>query len=211
LNVFDQMTNRREPPDFDLLIQQAKHGDQQALDNLLAHYRQYMVFLARTQVHDNLQAKLDASDIAQETCLQAFRSIEQFRGASSTEFAGWLRGVLGHVVAMQLRSFFGTQKRDARLEQSIDNRLASASGFLHSGLAADITSPSQNFARQEVFLKMASAMESLPDDYREVIILRHVDALPFAEIAKRMERSVDSVEKLWVRGLAKMRQSMGEG
>ncbi len=78
------------------------------------------------------------------------------------EFAGWLRGVLGHVVAMQLRKYFGTQKRDARLEQNIDQRLASASGFLHSGLAADITSPSQNFARNEVFLRMASAMESLP-------------------------------------------------
>ncbi len=127
------------------------------------------------------------------------------------EFAGWLRGVLGHVVAMQLRKYFGTQKRDARLEQNIDQRLASASGFLHSGLAADITSPSQNFARNEVFLRMASAMESLPADYRQVIMYRHLDALPFSEIAKRMERSVDSVEKLWVRGLTKLRQTMGEG
>lgn len=200
-----------EKPDLEELIERAKKGNAEALGELLACYRQYLIFLARSQAQDNLQGKLDASDIAQEVCLHAHRGIEQFRGTSSTEFAGWLRGVLGHVVAMQLRKYFGTQKRDARLEQSIDQRLASASGFLHSGLAADITSPSQNFARNEVFLRMASAMESLPSDYRQVIMYRHLDALPFSEIAKRMERSVDSVEKLWVRGLTKLRQTMGEG
>lgn len=205
------MTAPHEQVDFDKLITDAKSGNQNALETLLLHYRQYMIFLARTQVHDNLQAKLDASDIAQETSLQVYQGISQFRGTTSTEFAGWLRGVLGHVVAMQLRRYFGTQKRDARLEQSIDQRLASASGFLHSGIAADVSSPSQNFAKQEVFLKMAAAMESLPEDYRQVIIFRHVESLPFAEIAQRMGRSVDSVEKLWVRGLAKMRQSMGDG
>jgi RNA polymerase sigma-70 factor, ECF subfamily len=194
----------QEKPDIEDLIERAKKGNAEALGDLLACYRQYLIFLARSQAQDNLQAKLDASDIAQEVCLHAHQGIEQFRGTS-------LRGVLGHVVAMQLRKYFGTQKRDARLEQSIDQRLASASGFLHSGLAADITSPSQNFARNEVFLRMASAMESLPADYRQVIMYRHLEALPFSEIAKRMERSVDSVEKLWVRGLTKLRQTMGEG
>lgn len=197
-------------PDIENLIERAKSGSPEALGELLLCYRQYLLFLARSQANDNLQAKLDASDIAQEVCLHAHQGIVQFRGTTSTEFAGWLRGVLGHVVAMQLRKYFGTQKRDARLEQSIDQRLASASGFLNSGLAANITSPSQNFARKEVFLKMASAMESLPPDYRQVIMYRHLDALPFAEIAKRMDRSVDSVEKLWVRGLTKLRQLMGD-
>lgn len=196
--------------DIDQLVESAKAGDQTALGELLSKYRQYLLFLARSQANDDLQAKLDASDIAQEVCLQAHLGISQFRGSNSTEFAGWLRGVLGNVVAMQLRKYFGTQKRDARLEQSIDQRLASASGFLHSGLAADITSPSQNFARNEAFLRMASAMESLPTDYRQVIMYRHMDALPFSEIAKRMERTVDSVEKLWVRGLTKLRQLMDE-
>jgi RNA polymerase sigma-70 factor, ECF subfamily len=196
--------------DIDQLIELAKAGDQSALGDLLSKYRQYLVFLARSQTQAELQVKLDASDIAQEVCLHAHQGIAQFRGSTSTEFAGWLRGVLGHVVAMQLRKYFGTQKRDARLEQNIDHRLASASGFLNSGLAADITSPSQNFARNEVFLKMASAMESLSPDYRQVIMYRHLDGLAFSEIAKRMERSVDSVEKLWVRGLAKLRQSMEE-
>lgn len=196
--------------DIDQLIELAKAGDQSALGDLLSKYRQYLVFLARSQTQAELQVKLDASDIAQEVCMHAHQGIAQFRGSTSTEFAGWLRGVLGHVVAMQLRKYFGTQKRDARLEQSIDHRLASASGFLNSGLAADVTSPSQNFARNEVFLKMASAMESLPPDYRQVIMYRHLDGLAFSEIAKRMERSVDSVEKLWVRGLAKLRQLMEE-
>ncbi len=55
------------------------------------------------------------------------------------------------------------------------------------------------------FLQLAGALEELPEDYRQVIVLRHVEGLPFAEVAKLMDRSVDSVEKLWVRGLAKLK------
>ncbi len=71
-----------------------------------------------------------------------------------------------------------------------------------------MTSPSQNFARNEAFLQLAEALEGLPDDYRQVIVLRHVEGLPFGEVAKAMNRSVNSVEKLWIRGLAKLKQVM---
>ena len=53
-------------------------------------------------------------------------------------------------------------------------------------------------------------LEGLPADYRQVIVLRHVEGLPFLDVAKAMNRSVDSVEKLWVRGLAKLKTVMSE-
>jgi RNA polymerase sigma-70 factor (ECF subfamily) len=53
-------------------------------------------------------------------------------------------------------------------------------------------------------------MEALPDDYRQVIFLRHFEGLSFAEVATSMERSIDSVEKLWIRGLARLRSEMRE-
>ena len=64
--------------------------------------------------------------------------------------------------------------------------------------------------RREQSLLLAEALERLAADYREVIILRHIESLSFAETAERMGRSVDSVEKLWVRALAKLRKEMGE-
>ena len=56
---------------------------------------------------------------------------------------------------------------------------------------------------------LADALARLPEDYREVIVLRHLQGLPFAEVAHRMERSVDSVEKLWIRALARLRHLLG--
>ncbi|WP_404307259.1 sigma-70 family RNA polymerase sigma factor [Neorhodopirellula lusitana] len=190
------------------LIDAARAGDGEALGELLLSYRKYVVFLARTQLHHHMQAKADPSDVAQEVFLAAHGNIAEFRGDSAEEFAGWLRGILSNTLAMHVRKFLGTQKRDPRLEQRLNQSLASATGFLQSQLAGDVTSPSQHFARNEAFLELAGALEGLPDDYRQVIVLRHVDGLPFAEVARLMDRSVDSVEKLWVRGLAKLKQHM---
>ena len=157
-----------------------------------------------------MQGKADPSDIAQEVCLAAHGNIADFRGRSAEEFAGWLRGILSNTLAMHVRRFLGTKKRDPRLELQLNQSLASASGFLQSRLAGEQTSPSQHFARNEAFLQLAESLEALPDDYRQVIVLRHVEGLPFAEVAKIMGRSVDSIEKLWVRGLAKLKTTMGE-
>lgn len=192
------------------LLLAARGGDAVALGELLADYRQYVVFLARTQLHQHMRAKADPSDLAQEVCLAAHRSIEDFRGQTAEEFASWLRGILANILAMQVRKYLGTQKRDPRLERSIQQSVDQASHFLQSGLVGDVTSPSQYFARNEAFLQLAAALEAIPEDYRRVIVLRHIDGLPFADVARLMNRSVDSVEKLWVRGLAKLKTAIGE-
>ncbi|QDV25545.1 sigma-70 family RNA polymerase sigma factor [Aureliella helgolandensis] len=193
------------------MIASAQQGDAEAMGELLAKYRKYLVFLARSQLHHHMQAKADPSDLAQEVCLAAHDGIQQFQGSTTAEFAAWLRSILTNVLANQVRRYLGTQKRDVRLEQALDQRLADASGFLQSGLAGDVTSPSQQFAKNEAFLELAEALEELPEDYRQVIVLRHVDAMPFTEVSRVMGRSVDSVEKLWVRALGKLRQKLASG
>ena len=57
---------------------------------------------------------------------------------------------------------------------------------------------------------LADVLKQLPADYREVLILRHLEGLTFAQVAKRLERTDDSVQKLWVRALARLRRSLGE-
>ncbi|MCC9642803.1 sigma-70 family RNA polymerase sigma factor [Rhodopirellula sp. JC740] len=190
------------------LISEAQGGNQDALGELLENYRKFVVFLARSGLHNHLQGKADPSDLAQEVCIAAQGNIGEFRGNSPEEFAGWLRGILSNILAMHLRKYLGTQKRDPRMEQHLNATLANASGFLQSKLAADMTSPSQQFARNEAFLQLAASLESLPEHYRQVIVLRHVEGLPFAEVANAMGKSVDSVEKIWVRALAKLRTMM---
>lgn len=194
----------------ELLISAARAGDGEALGELLETYRRYVVFLARTGLHRHMQAKADPSDLAQEVCLAAHGNIADFHGETAEQFAAWLRGILSNTLAMQIRKYLGTAKRDVRVEQQLVHSLASASGFLQNEVVADVTSPSQHFARNEAFLQLAAALECIPEDYRQVIVLRHVEGLPFAEVARQMDRSVASVEKLWVRGLAKLKLAMGE-
>ena len=192
------------------LIDAARGGDAEALGELLSAYRKYLVFLARSGLHKHVQAKADPSDIAQEVCLAAHGNIGNFRGESAEQFAAWLRGILSRTLAMHIRRYLGTEKRDARLEQNMNQSITNASDFLQAKVTADVTSPSQHFARNEAFLQLASALETLPEDYRQVIVLRHVEGLPFAEVARMMDRSVNSVEKLWVRALAKLKVTIGE-
>jgi len=208
LNVPSSSSSAHPARSIESLLVAARAGDAQALGELLTSYRKYLAVLARTQLHHHLQGKADPSDLVQEVCLAAHGNLADFRGLTSEEFAAWLRGILSNILAMHVRKFLGTQKRDARLEQQLNQSLADASRCLQDQLAASVTSPSQQFARNEAFLQLAEALESLPEDYRSVIVMRHVEGLAFAEIACRMNRSVDSVEKLWVRGLAKLKQQM---
>jgi RNA polymerase sigma-70 factor (ECF subfamily) len=193
----------------DLLIL-ARDGDGNALGDLLSVYRQYLSVLARTQISRRLQGKADASDLVQEALLEAHRHFRDFRGTSEGEFVAWLRSILAGLIANHVRRYLGTKRRDARLERTLLVELSDASGVLGADLAADVSSPSEQAVNHEASLQLANALETLPDHYREVIMLRHLESLPFAQVAERMGRSVESVEKLWVRALARLRQTLGD-
>jgi RNA polymerase sigma-70 factor (ECF subfamily) len=193
-------------PDTETLIQHARAGDQRATGQLLAIYRQYFKLLARLHIDRRMQPKMDASDIVQELLLQAHRAFPRFRGTTEAELLAWLRQILATCLTKAARHYRGTQRRRVELEQNLEQELADASQALDRGLIQHST-PSQAAVRREHGVILANALASLPDDYREVIVLRYLEGLSFPEIASRMGRSVDSVQKLWVRGLARLREA----
>ncbi|HEV3117419.1 MAG TPA: sigma factor, partial [Gemmataceae bacterium] len=89
-----------------------------ALDQRLERYRAYLRLLARLHLDARFQGKLDASDLVQQTLLEAYRSLQQFRGADGAELAGWLRQILAHQLAHAQRDL-GRAKRDIRRERSL--------------------------------------------------------------------------------------------
>src|SRR5205823_11169986 len=109
-----------------------------------------------------------------------------------------------------VRHYLGTRQRDARLEQALLLELDDTSGVLQRGLVADCSTPSRHAVKGEALLELATALEQLPADYREVIMLRHLEGLPFADVAQRMGRTVPSVQNLWVRALGRLKRAMGE-
>lgn len=190
------------------LLQQAKAGSGECLGQLLEAYRHYLRLLSRMEIGQRLQGKADASDLVQETFLEAHRHFPQFQGNGEREFIAWLRRILAGNLANLLRRYLGTQGRDIRLEQDLVGHLANSSRAIDLSLVAAISSPSQQASRREQAVLLADALARLSPDYREVIILRHLEGCTFPEVARRMERSLDSVEKLWLRALAKLKASM---
>jgi RNA polymerase sigma-70 factor (ECF subfamily) len=197
--------------DPEQLLIEARAGDAATLGRLLELYRRYLALLARVQIGQRLQGKVDASDLVQETFLEAHRNFARFRGTSEPELVRWLRQILAANLADLLRRYLGTQGRDVRLEREIEDAFDRSSVLLDRGLVAPQSSPSQQAVRREQAVLLADALAQLPDDYREVLVLRHLEGLRFPEVARQMGRSIASVEKLWMRGLARLRLLMGGG
>jgi len=196
--------------DPEQLLRLARGGDVRALGQLLEVYRGYLALLARLQIGRRLQGKVDAADLVQETYLAAHQAFGLFRGTTEAEIVSWLRQILAANLAALLRRYLGTQRRDVRLERELAVELDRSSRVLDQGLLAPSSSPSQQAARREQAVLLADALGRLPETYREVIILRHLEGLSFAEVAGRMRRSVDSVKNLWARALGRLRSALGE-
>jgi RNA polymerase sigma-70 factor (ECF subfamily) len=191
------------------LLPLARAGDADALGELLELHRNYLELLARLQLGRRLQSKVDATDLVQETFLDAHASFAEFRGTTEKELVAWLRQVLAYNLASLLRRYLGTQRRDVDLERQLAQELDQSSLALDAAFVAPNSSPSQEAVRREQAVLLADALGRLPADYREVIILRQLEGLTFPEVAERMNRSLDSVKKLWVRGLTRLRGAMG--
>jgi RNA polymerase sigma-70 factor (ECF subfamily) len=190
------------------LLDLARAGDRVALGQLLERYRNYLSLLARVQIGRRIRGKLDVADVVQETFLGVHRGIGHFRGSTEAQFLAWLRQILVGILANQVRRYFGTKRRDVRLERELLDDLDRSSVCLGSQLIAAQSSPSAQASRREQAVLLADAMEGLPVDYREVIILRQLQGLSFPEVAQRMGRTEDSVKNLWARALGRLRRSL---
>ncbi len=190
------------------LLYLARAGSVSALGELLERYHGYLSLLARLQIGRRLQGKVDAGDLVQETFLGVHQHFAQFRGTTESEFVSWLRRILASKLADLLRRYCGA-RRDVRLERELAEELDQSSRVLFEGLIAAESTPSQQASRREQSVLLAEALGRLPEDYREVLILHHLEELSFPEVARRMDRTLDSVKNLWIRALARLRRRLG--
>lgn len=183
----------------------ARRGDGEALGKLLEAYRQYIELMARLQLDRELRQKVAPSDVAQETFVQAHRCFHQFEGTSEAELLGWLRTIVANQLAMHVRRY-RTEQRDVRLERSLGESLDRASERLVERLPSPGSSPSEGASRREQAVLLANALAQLRPDYRDVIIQRHLEDRPFAEIAAQTGKTIDSVKNTWARAIGKLRE-----
>jgi RNA polymerase sigma-70 factor (ECF subfamily) len=174
------------------------------VDQPLEEYRDYLLLLARARVGGRLRAKLDPSDIVQQTLLEAHRDRAQLRGDDP---AAWLRKILARNIAGAARDL-GRARRDPARERSLEAALDESSARLEAFLAADESSPSVRARRNERVVLLARALAELPEDQRRAVVARHLQGRPLAEISAEMGRTGAAVAGLLHRGLDRLRTLM---
>lgn len=190
-----------------LLLANARAGDSEALSQLLALYRNYLALLARARISSALRVRIDSSDVVQETLMEAYRDFAQFAGSSEGQLMVWLRKILANNLANQARHHHA-QKRAVDRQRSLQEELDRSSLNMERFLAAEISSPSQRASQRERSVILSDALARLPSDYREVLVMRHMEDAKFDTIAERMDRSPGAARMLWVRALEQLRKEM---
>ncbi len=173
-------------------------------DSQLIRYRNYLRFLARLQLDPRLRGKLDPSDVVQQTLLEAVARQEQFRGGTEAEYMAWLRRMLSHNLADALRAF-RQAKRDIAREQAVEEALQNSSARLAAWLADSGPDAAEQVERQERALRLADALEQLPERQRDALVCQHWHGWPVARIAQHLDCSTEAVAGLLKRGLKELR------
>jgi RNA polymerase sigma-70 factor (ECF subfamily) len=185
----------------------ARAGSQEALGAALEACRAYLLLIARQELDPMLRAKGGASDLVQETFLEAQRDFAQFQGTAEEELKAWLRRLLLNNLANFVRRYRQTAKRQAECEVSLEATASSAQGA--GRLADEGPSPSDKALARERDEVVHRALDRLPEDYRLVLLLRYEDGCSFEEIAAQLGRSPNASQKLFARALERLQQEFG--
>jgi RNA polymerase sigma-70 factor (ECF subfamily) len=185
--------------EFAQSLADARAGSREALGRALEACRGYLLLVARGELAPELQAKGGASDLVQETLLEAFRDFDGFRGGSEDELLAWLRRLLLNNVADFTRRYRATDKR------RLDREVAPGGEPAASG-----RSPSSEVAAGELTEAVLRALDRLPEEYRRVIVLRYQDGRPFEEIGGELGLTANAARKLLLRAVERVRSELEE-
>jgi RNA polymerase sigma-70 factor (ECF subfamily) len=190
--------------DASQLLAAARAGSSEALGQVLEAHRAYLLHIAGQELDPQLRAKGGASDLVQETFLEAQRDFASFQGVADDELRAWLRQLLRNNVANFSRAFRDTGKR--AIDREVPLQPGGSSEDWVSQLAGAGSSPSAHARGAEQAQALQSALSRLPEDYCQIILLRHQEGLTFGEIGQRLGRTENAVRKLWARAVERIQQ-----
>jgi len=193
------------------LIPEAERGvgTREDAGRLLEGCRQYLLMIANEVIGPELQAKLGASDLVQDTFLEAQRHLGAFRGQTKGELRAWLRRILECRLANIRRSYLATEKRAASREVTLD-QFAVESGVKLEALECRSPSPSNHALRSEWVEAVEEALERMPEHYRQAVAWRHQEQLSWEAIGQRMSCTADAARKVWSRAIQQLRRELGK-
>src|SRR5438105_15626413 len=189
------------------LLELAHAGDQAALNELFARHRPRLRRMVELRLDRRLQARVDASDVIQEAYVEAFTRLDEYLRERSYPLFLWLRLLVGERLLKLHRHHLGTQMRDAGQEVSIYRGAlpAASSAALAAQLLGKHTSPTQAAVRAERLLRLQEALNTLDPMDREILALRHFEALSLAETALSLDIQESAAAKRYIRALKRLK------
>jgi RNA polymerase sigma-70 factor (ECF subfamily) len=153
--------------DPEQLLADARSGRTDSLGRVLEFCRTDLALLARAQIDLKLQGRVDASDLVQETFLDACRDFRHFRGTSHRDWVAWLRKILFYNLARVVQRQIAAKKRSTRREMSLNQRVAamdlsSGTNEIETALVSRWCSPSSQARRREGNACLADQLARLP-------------------------------------------------
>lgn len=182
------------------LVERFKRGEQAAFSLLFGKYQRRLAVLVYYKMSEELRGRVEVDDILQEVFLAAAQGLDRFTYRTPGSFMAWLSRIADHAIADAARH---ESRRKRRPEELLPFKSESNP---NGPEPVDLRTPSQIFARQESIQILLQKLDSLPAEYREVILLTKFDGLTTAEVAERLGKSRESVALLLHRALKRFRE-----
>ena len=165
-------------------------------------------FLAQRQMDPTLAARVDESDILQNTNFEIARDITKFRGTTVNEFEAWIATILRNNVKHLVHKHILAQKRSIRKERRIDPIVNDNESRPKLPLPAKQSTPSQRAMRGEAAIRLSRELAELPHDQATAIRLRHLEGYSLQQLTEHFQRSESAVAGLLKRGLRTLRERL---
>jgi len=193
--------------EFQEQLRRLAAGDQQALAELFAHYRDRLRRMVQLRLDRRLQGRVDASEVLQDAYIDVTKRAPEYAANPTMPFFLWLRFLTGQRLLMVHRQHLGAKMRDAGQEVALyRGALPQASSVsLAAQLLGRMTSPSLAAVRAEMQLKLQEALNSMDAIDREVLTLRHFEELSNGETAAVLGLQKAAASNRYVRALKRLK------
>ena len=200
-----------EPGKTQELLLQAKNGDAEAVNQLLARHREALRRMVELRLDRALARRVDASDIVQDTLLEASQRLDGYLKDPGMPFHLWLRHLArDHIIDAHRRHRVAGRRSVDRERPLQDSGFSSHSSFeLANQLAAAGLTPAAAAIRQELQRRFEAALADLDEADQEVLVMRHFEQLSNQEVAQALGLSEPAASMRYLRAVRRLRAQIG--
>lgn len=189
------------------LLERARGGDARAFDELFGRHREYLCRVVERRLDPRVRKRVDASDVVQETQLEAFDRLADFLQRRPMPFGLWLLKT-AHQRLLKIQRFHMTaERRSVRREVPLPER---SSLELAQRLIAGGSTPSQQLGRRELAQRVREVLAELTEIDREIVLLRNFEGLSNNDVAALLDIEPDAAKKRYTRALMRLHRLMIE-